>query len=130
MLFNELGSKTGFQCNLIDQFFIIEGDTQLFSQLSADGTATAAKFAADGNNLLFHLCALLIVYIFILLYRRATEMSNPIHQDFLKNAVIKRPGPVWVPTVLPTLYTGTSLCFHTELEASIKGSITCGSFPV
>ena len=61
VFFDKLGSETGFQCNLVNQFFIIEGDTQLFSQLSADGTAAAAEFTAYGNNLLFHGNALLEV---------------------------------------------------------------------
>ena len=48
------GSKTGFQRNLVYQLLIVEGDTQLFSNLTANAAAAAAKLTADGNDLLFH----------------------------------------------------------------------------
>ena len=63
VLFNKLRCKAGFQCYMVNQFLIIEGNTQLFSQLSANGTAAAAEFTANGDDLLFHGNTLLEVFL-------------------------------------------------------------------
>ena len=54
VLFHKFRCKTAFQRNLLHQFLVIEGDTQRFSNHASDGAATAAKFTADGNDLLVH----------------------------------------------------------------------------
>ena len=54
VLFNKLGSKTGLHSNLLNQFLIIEGDTQFLCDLTANASAAAAKFTADSDDFLFH----------------------------------------------------------------------------
>jgi len=57
VLFHELGSKAGFQCDLIDQFLIVERNAQTFCNHTANTAAAGAKFTADGDDFLFHISA-------------------------------------------------------------------------
>jgi len=54
MLLNKLRGKTGFNSNLIHELLVVEGDSQFLCDHFTDGTAAAAKFTADRDNLLFH----------------------------------------------------------------------------
>ena len=54
VFFHKLGGKSGFQGNLFHQFLVVEGDTQFLGDPAAYTAATAAEFAADGDDLLFH----------------------------------------------------------------------------
>ena len=68
VLFDELGGEAGFQGDLIHQFLVVEGDTQFLSDLSTNGTATAAEFTADGNDFLFHKMCLLLKNVTVACY--------------------------------------------------------------
>ena len=54
VLFHEFGCEAGFQSDLVNQFFVIEGDAQLFGDHAADGTSAGTKLTADGDDFLFH----------------------------------------------------------------------------
>ena len=61
MLFHKLRSEAGFHSDLINQFLVIEGDTQSFCYHTSDGTTTRTQLAADGNDFLFHKMCLLLI---------------------------------------------------------------------
>ena len=61
MFFHILRGEAGFQSNLVNQFFVIEGNTKFLCDHMTKRAATAAKFAADGDDCLFHVSYLLIV---------------------------------------------------------------------
>ena len=46
--------KAAFGSQFLDQFGIVALDAQMLGHQLADGSAAAAKFAADGNDALFH----------------------------------------------------------------------------
>jgi len=46
--------KAAFLCKFFDEFVVIAGDTELFAQKSADGSAAASELAADGDNSVRH----------------------------------------------------------------------------
>ena len=54
MLFHELGSEAGLQCDLVNQLLVIEGDTQPFCNHTANAAATGTEFTADSDDFLFH----------------------------------------------------------------------------
>ena len=57
VLFHKLGSKTGFQRDLIYQFLVIEGNAQSLCNHTANSTSAGTELTADGNDFLFHKCA-------------------------------------------------------------------------
>ena len=54
VFFHKFGRETGLQSDLIHQLLIIKGNAQFLGDLMTDGTATAAKLTADGDDFLFH----------------------------------------------------------------------------
>ena len=52
VFFDKLGRKAGFVGDFFDEFLVVAGDAQLFAQLTADGSAAAAEFAAEGDDVL------------------------------------------------------------------------------
>ena len=76
MFFNELGCEAGFHSNLIHQFLVIEGNTQSFSNHTANGTATGTKLTADGNDFLFHKMCLLLKNVTVFCYFYYSEYDR------------------------------------------------------
>ena len=46
--------KAAFGSQFLDQFGVVALDAEMVGHQLADGSAAAAKFAADGNDALFH----------------------------------------------------------------------------
>ena len=76
VLFDELGGEAGFQGNLIHQFLVVEGNTQLFSHLAANGASAGTKLTADGDDLLFHRKASSEIILYHIIDKFCTNVNS------------------------------------------------------